>query len=57
MQKKTTETKGKGKQKLILCNSEDEHELLATVVDIIEDAVANKVPVEAQLKKFFKAGA
>ena len=44
--KKSTETKGKGKRKLILLDSEDEEELLATAVDIIEDAIANKVSVE-----------
>ena len=57
MRKKATETKGKGKHKLILSDLEDEEELLATTVDIIEDAVANKVSVEAQFKKFFEEGA
>ena len=38
---------GKGKRKLILADSsEDEEELAAIALDIIEDAAANKVPVE-----------
>ena len=40
------ETKGKGKHKMILSESEDEEELLATDVDIIEDIVVNKVLFE-----------
>ena len=44
--KKETETKGNGKHKLILSDSEDEEETLATAIDIREDAVANKVLVE-----------
>ena len=55
--KKATETKGKGKCKLILSDSEDEEELLATTIDIIEDAVANKVLVETQFKRFVEPGA
>ena len=57
VRKKATETKGKGKHKMILSDSEDEEETLATMVDIIEYAVANKVPVEAQFKKFVESGA
>ena len=39
---------GKGKCNLILADSsEDEKELTATTLDIIEDAATNKVPVEA----------
>ena len=57
VRKKATETKGKGKRKLILSDSEDEEELLATDVDIIEDVVANKVPVKTQFQKFVEAGA
>ena len=38
---------GKGKHKLIIAESlDDEEELAATTLDIIEDAIANKVPVE-----------
>ena len=49
---------GKGKRKLILSNSsEDEEELAAMALDIIEDATANKVPVETQFQGFFDAGA
>ena len=47
VRKKATKTKGKGKRNLILSDLEDEEELLATTVDIIEDVVANKVSVEA----------
>ena len=57
VRKKETKTKGKGKCKPILSDSKDEEELLATTVDIIKDAVANKVLVEAQFKKFVEAGA
>ena len=40
---------GKGKRKLIFAKySEDEKELVATTLDIIEDAIANKVLVETQ---------
>ena len=39
---------GKGKRKLIIADSsDDEEELAAMVLDIIEDDIANKVPVEA----------
>ena len=55
--KKETETKGKGKHKLILSESEDEEELVAIAVNIIEDVVANKVPVETQFKFFVELGA
>ena len=42
---------GKGKRKLILANSsEDEEELEAMALDIIEDATANKLPVETQFQ-------
>ena len=44
--KKATQEKGKGKCKLILSESEDEDKLVATVVNIIEDVVVNKVSVE-----------
>ena len=57
VRKKATETKGKGKRNLILSESEDEEELLATVVDIIEDTVANKVLVKTQFKIFVKVRA
>ena len=48
--KKTQEQeKGKGKRRLIIVeSSEDEEELAAMALDIIEDAAANKVPVETQ---------
>ena len=49
---------GKGKRKLILAeSSDDEEELLATTVDIVEDANANKIPVETQFQRFLAAGA
>ena len=49
---------GKGKRKLIIAESSDnEEELGATAIDIIEDAAANKVPVETQLQRFVEAGA
>ena len=42
---------GKGKRKLIIAeSSDDEEELVATVVDIVEDSAANKVPVETQFQ-------
>ena len=37
---------GKGKCKLVIESSDDEEELVAAAVDIVEDAAANKVPVE-----------
>ena len=38
---------GKGKRRLIIAEYlEDEEELAATSLDIIEDVAANKVPVE-----------
>ena len=52
--KKAIETKGKGKRKLILSESEDEEELLATAVDIIEDSIENKVSVKNSSKNFSK---
>ena len=48
---------GKGKRKLLIESSDDEEELAATALDIIEDAVANKVPVETQFQRFLEAGA
>ena len=40
---------GKGKRKLVLVGSlEDEEKLAAMALDIIEDAAANKVPVETK---------
>ena len=52
-----TET-GDGNHKLIIVESlEDEYKLAATTVDIIEEAVANKVPVETQFKRFVETGA
>ena len=43
--------KGKGKCKLILADSSEyEEELAAMTLDIIEDAAANKVPVETQFQ-------
>ena len=45
--KQGSQAQGKGKCKLILLEeSEDEKELLATAVDILEDASMNKVSVE-----------
>ena len=55
--KKVTETKGKGKRKLILSQSKDDNELLSTAIDIIEDVVANKVLVETQFQRLGEAGA
>ena len=49
---------GKGKHKLIIAeSSDDEEELVATALDIIEDAATNKVPVETQFQWFIEAGA
>ena len=49
---------GKGKHKLIIAeSSDDEEELGATAIDIIEDVVANKVPVETQFQRFVEVGA
>ena len=49
---------GKGKCKLILADSsDDEEELAATALHIIEDATANKVPVENQFQRFVEPGA
>ena len=46
---RTQQPQGKGKHKLLLPeSSDDEEELGATAIDIIEDAAANKVPVETQ---------
>ena len=49
---KVNQEKWKGKHKLILLESEDEEELLATIVDIIKDVAANKISVETQFKRF-----
>ena len=49
---KANQEKGKGKCKLILSELKDEEELLATAIDIIEDAAANKILVETQFKWF-----
>ena len=54
--KKAIQEKGKGKHWLLLYESEDEEELFATTVDIIEDATTNKVLVETQFRRFVKAG-
>ena len=49
---------GKGKHNIILTDSiEDEKKLVAMVLDIIEDAIANKVPVETQFQRFVDTGA
>ena len=49
---------GKGKRKLIITeSSDDEEELGAMAIDIIEDAVANKVSMETQFQRFVKVGA
>ena len=55
--KKETQEKGKGKRKLILSELEDEDELVATAIDIIEDVVVRKFLVESQFKCFVKSGA
>ena len=49
--------KGKGKRRILLSESKDEEELLATAVDIIEDTTTNKVLVETQFKRSVDAGA
>ena len=49
---------GKGKRKLVLADStDDEEELAASALDIVEDAWANKVTVETQFQRFIDAGA
>ena len=49
---------GKGKCKLIIAeSSDDKEELGAIVIDIIEDAIANKVPMKTQFQIFVEAGA
>ena len=53
--RKAIHEKGKGKRKLILSESEDEEELLDTIVDIIEDATTNKILVDTQFKRFINA--
>ena len=44
--RKEMQKKGKGKHQIILSESKDEEELLATAIDIIEDTIANKFSVE-----------
>ena len=44
--KKAIQEKGKGKRILLLSDLEDEEELLATTVNILEDATKNKFLVE-----------
>ena len=52
------EQQGKGKRKLIIAKSlEDEEELAAMTIDIIEDATTNKVPVKTQFQRFVETGA
>ena len=49
---------GKGKRKIIIPDSSDDDEELATMaLDIIEDAAVKKVPFETQFQKFVEAGA
>ena len=55
--RKAMQEKGKGKHQLLLSKLEDEEELLATAVDIIEDETENKCSVETQFKGFIDAGA
>ena len=53
--KKESQAQGKGKHKIILPKeSENEQELLASVVDILEDASINKVYVKTQFKHFIE---
>ena len=47
---------GRGKRKLILDSSDDDEELVAMAVDIVEDARANKVSVETQFQRYIEAG-
>ena len=54
--RKEIQEKGKGKSKLILSGSEDEEEILDTIVDIIEDTAANKISVDTQFKRFVDGG-
>ena len=55
--RKEIQEKRKGKHKLILSELEDEEKILVTIIDIIEDVIANKVSVETQFKRFVNAGA
>ena len=56
--KNQEQQQGKGKRKLIIAeSSDDEDELAAASLDIIEDAAANKVPDETQFQHFVEAGA
>ena len=49
---------GKGKRKLVLADStDDDEELAAAALDIVEDARANKVTVETQFQRFIEARA
>ena len=49
---------GKGKRNLVLADStDDDEELAAAALDIVEDARANKVTVETQFQRFIDAGA
>ena len=56
--RKRTQPQGKGKCNIIIVeSSDDEEELAATALDIIEDAAANKVLVETQFQRFVEVGA
>ena len=57
VRKKATQEKGKGKHKIILSESENEDELVAMAIHIIEDDVVNKVPIEMQFRYFFESRA
>ena len=49
---------GRGKRKLILADSsDDEKELAAAAIDIVEDAHANKVSIEIQFQRYLDVGA
>ena len=55
---RTQQPQGKGKRKLLLPDSSNnEEELGATAINIIEDATVNKVPVDTQFQIFVEAGA
>ena len=52
------EQQGKGKHELIIADSsDDEEELAAMALDLIEDAAENKVLIETQFQRFVEAGA
>ena len=58
IKRKRTQPQGKGKCKLIIPeSSDDDKELAAMAIDIIEYALANKVPMETQFQIFVEAGA